>query len=444
MQIELPKVLVVDVNAWQEEAASNTLLEVFRCWSPDKLGLVYTSSFFPDTTVCNHFFQIGENQVLRSVFKPWITVGREVNSTSASIDSDAVSEQKLRSRSHRSHSGWMRFAREIVWKLGHWRSSRLNAFVRDFNPDILFIPIFPYAYMGRIQKHIIKFYKKPVVCYLADDNYSYDACKGIYDYLIRFWNRKYVRYLATSCSEMFVIVEKEKEDTDRRFGTNSVILTKSVDFSDLIYKERTPNNPLKIVYTGSLLIGRGNTLVEVAKAVNDINSEQNRLVAELFVYSQTIPSIEILSQIDQGSSHFCGTIPRQSIQTVINEADVVVFAEALYGREANVAKLSFSTKITDYLSSGKCILAIGKQDIAPIEYLRSNNAAIIACSSEDIKLRICEIVANPSVINDYGHAAYQCAKNNHEKEMMTDRFINTMLRAYDHQNEKENLCYLHN
>ena len=58
----------------------------------------------------------------------------------------------------------------------------------------------------------------------------------------------------------------------------------------------------------------------------------------------------------------------QEIQRILQYADVVVFAEALEGKEANIAKLSFSTKITDYISNGKCVLAIGKRYIAPIDY----------------------------------------------------------------------------
>lgn len=36
----LPKVLIVDVNAWREDAAAHTLLDIFRCWDSDKLGLI--------------------------------------------------------------------------------------------------------------------------------------------------------------------------------------------------------------------------------------------------------------------------------------------------------------------------------------------------------------------------------------------------------------------
>ena len=425
----LPRVLIVDVNAWRDDAASNTLMEIFRSWDSERLALVYTSSEMPNTTACGRYFQIGENQILRSVFKPGMKVGRMVENTPSKNDADAQAEQELRTRAHRSGRKWMRLAREVVWKLGHWKTTALDEFVREFEPDILFIPIFAYAYMGRIEKHIIKMTGKPTVCYLADDNYSYDACRDVLDYVMRTWNRKYVRSLARGCKEMFVIVDKEKEDTDRRFGTDSVILTKSIDFCGKSFEGKEISNPLKFVYTGGLIIGRGKTLSVVADAINQINNKFGENKAELYVYSQTAPTEEVLRHINNGASHFCGSVPHQEIQGILQDADVVVFAEALHGKEANIAKLSFSTKITDYLASGKCILAIGKKDIAPIEYFRMNDSALIASNEEEIATRVREIITAPEMINRYGQAAFECAMKNHEKGMVTERFINTMLRA---------------
>ena len=69
---------------------------------------------------------------------------------------------------------------------------------------------------------------------------------------------------------MFVIVDNEKEDTDSRFGTDSVILTKSIDFEDKSYKAHQPNQPLRFVYTGSMIIGIDKTLALLADVINNV------------------------------------------------------------------------------------------------------------------------------------------------------------------------------
>lgn len=425
----LPKVLVVGINAWREDGTAHTLMDIFRCWNQDRLALVYTRADFPNTDVCHRYFQISESQVLKSVLKPWIKVGHEVKNTPSTDGVEISAEHARYASAHKKSSSLLPLLREMVWKLGRWKTPALRKFVEDFNPDIVFVPIYPTVYMGWIQKYIIRLTGKPTVCYLADDNYSYDSCNGILSYLHRFWLRQQVGPLARGCKQMFVIVGKEKEDTDSRFGTDSVILTKSIDFTGKSYQQHTPNRPLKFVYTGSMIIGRDKSLAMLADAINKANEEKKSSKAELYIYSQTEPQKEILARINCGTSHFCGQISRDEVLKVQQEADVVVFAEALSGKESNAAKLSFSTKITDYLSNGKCILAIGKEDIAPIDYFRRNDSALIATSVEEIEKRVREIITNPGLTDEYGRKAFDCAVKNHEKGMMNERFINTMKKA---------------
>lgn len=426
---KLPKVLVIDVNAWRKDAGSNTLRDIFLCWDPSNLAVVYTSSQLPDSDVCNHYFQISENQIIKSLYHPALRVGRPVEKTLSNNDADATAEKERYAKAHKHHAKWMRLAREVVWKFGHWKSDTLKKFVKDFNPDIIFVPIFPYAYMGRIQKYIIRLTRKPTVCYLADDNYSFDSCRDWMDYIHRFWTRQFVGPLARSCNQMFVIVDMEKEDTDRRFGTDSVILTKSIDFSNRQFEKRAINKPLRFVYTGGLIIGRDKTLALVADAINKINAEEGDVVAELFIYSQHQPTNEINNHINVGASHYCGSVPHQEIKGIQEQADVVVFAEGLEGKEANIAKLSFSTKITDYLANGKCVLAIGKENIAPMDYFQRNDSAVIAHNAEEIEQQIRRIVTSPELISEYSRKAYDCAFKNHNREMMDKRFIETMCKA---------------
>lgn len=425
----LPKVLLIDVNAWRQDLASNTLMDIFRFWSPDSLAVVYTSSNLPNSEVCSHYFQIGENQVMKSVYKPWLRVGRRVSNTNDSNNSDAVAEHNMRKFSQRSFTKLLRMVREMGWKLGRWRTPALKEFVRSFNPDIIFVPIFPYAYMGRIQKYIIKLTNKPTVCYLSDDNYSYDSCKSFIDYLHRFWVRQYVGPLARNCNEMFVIIDKEKKDTDSRFGTNSVILTKAIDFTGREYKQKIINETLKFVYTGSLAIGRGESLAIVADVLNKLNGQG--LKAELNIYSQTTPTKTLLTHINNGCSHFYGVVSHQEIDGILQEADVVIFAEALEGKQRYIAKLSFSTKITDYLASGKCILAIGDKEIAPIDYFKNNDSAIIATNSNEIESCLVRMLNNHELVLEYGKKAFECARRNHDLEKMKRTFMETMMRASD-------------
>ena len=192
----MPKVLVISTNAWRDNTGINTLIEFFKCWDSERLAQIYTKSALPNTSVCKNFFQISENAVMKSVIKRGTVTGKEVYNESGKSDSnEAKQEQKIYS----SYKGsGVRFIlgimREIVWKLGKWHTKELDEFIENFDADVLYIPVYPTIYMGRIQKYVIKKTGKPVVSYLADDNYTYKSVgKNPISLLHRFFLRKYVR-----------------------------------------------------------------------------------------------------------------------------------------------------------------------------------------------------------------------------------------------------------
>lgn len=427
MDKQQPKVLAVCINAWRIDATAHTLMNIFSCWNPDQLSMLYTRSDLPYTNVCDRFFQISENDVLRSVFKPWVKTGREVYNTEDRSSSEVAKENARYAKAHKRHSMFLSFCREAVWWLGHWRSKEMRNFIDDVNPDLIFVPIYPVIYMGWIQRYVIRRTKKPFVCYMADDNYSYSSCNGILSYLHRFLLRRQVAWLSSHCKEMFVIVDKEKEETDRLFKTNSVILTKGIDFSSKIFEKKPINKPIKFVYTGSLIIGRSSTLAALADVINSINVEEVKATLDIYSADQVEPELE--ARLNSGASKLRGFIPREKVHEVQHDADVVVFAEALYGKDANIARLSFSTKITDYLSNGKCVLAIGKQTIAPIDYFHRNDSALVASTEVEISNQVRRLIDSPDLIREYAEKAYLCARRNHDKEIMDRRFIDTMMRA---------------
>lgn len=425
---DLPKVLVFDMNPWREDGTAHTMKNIFSCWKPERLAQIYTKPSLPYTKVASRFFQISESEILKNILKPWVCVGKEVSSLDHA--DEGVAKENARRAKARSHNANLLYlVRELVWLFGHWRSKQLRAFLKDYNPDLIFACIQPTVFSGWIERYIIKKTGKPFVCYLADDNYSYDSCNGILSYIHRFWMRKNVKWLSTHCSQMFVIVEKEKEDTDSRFGTDSVILTKGIDFTNRPFTSHPVNNPIKIVYTGSLIIGRDKTIAAIADALNKVNGKDVK--AELFIYSPDKPEESIMNKLNAGASHYMGFIDRSQVDKIQKEADVVVFAEALEGKQANIAKLSFSTKITDYLANGKCIFAVGRDYIAPIDYFLRNDSAIVATDVNQIEERLRGIIENQTLITEYSRKAYDCAVRNHERDMMNERFINTMKKAVE-------------
>ncbi len=426
----LPKVLAVSLSTWRFDSGIHTQTDLFKFWDPKRVAQIYTKSDLPNTPVCNLFFQISENAVIKSVLTRK-QVGKKVEN-GAKAESDekkAVDEERaLYEKAHRKKSWLMTLLREAVWFFGNWKTKALLSFIDDFSPNIYFLPIYPVVYMGWIQLYILKKRPKPYVCYLADDNYSYQVCgKNLFAYIHRFILRGVVEKLARNCREMFTITKTEAEDTDRLFGTHSVVLTKGIDYSALAFKEKEVSAPIKMVYTGKLVIGRASSLVLISKALAEINEDKLRMTMD--IYSPDVMDDKTMRLLNANGCTFKGSVPKNEIAAVQESADIAVFVESLEKRYRNAARLSFSTKLTDYFKSGCCIFAIGAPEIAPIEYLKENDAAVIAVSAAEVKTQLLRLAENPALISAYGKKAFECGKRNHDEPVVQETFILTIRRA---------------
>lgn len=432
----LPKVVAISLSTWRSDSGIHTQTDLFKFWDPDRVAQIYTKSDLPDTSVCNSFFRISENAIIKSVYKR-NPVGERVqnHAVARSDEQQGIEEEAKRyEKAHKKKSWFMTLMREMVWWLGKWKTKALDQFIAEESPDVYFVPIYPVVYMGKLQLHILKKHPKPYVCYLADDNYSYKTCgKNIFAYIHRFFLRKVVKKLAKNCTEMFTITKTEAEDTDKLFGTKSIVLTKGIDYSCLSYQEKQLNTPIRMVYTGNLIIGRASSLVAISKAMANINKDGERVTLD--IYSPNIMDDKTMGYLNSNGCNFRGRVNKEEVAAIQDNADIVVFVESLEKQHYLTARLSFSTKLTDYFRSGKCIFAIGDRRIAPIEYLRENDAAIIATKYETIEQQLLDLLNDPEKIHEYGKKAFDCGKRNHDEVKIKETFIGTFIKAVEKEDK---------
>ena len=427
--MNLPKVLVVSTNAWRDNTGINTLIEFFKCWDSTRIAQIYTKTALPNTSVCNRFFRISENAVMKSVFKRKIQTGQVVENQPeiGNVDTATSQEQKLYATTGSFVRAALSLCREFVWKLGKWKTPELDRFLSDFDADVLYIPVYPTIYMGRIQKYVIQKTQKPVVCYLADDNYTYQAVgKNPISLLHRYILRKYVRFIIESSQKVMVIAPKQKEEYDRIFGVDSMVMTKGIDFGEM--PEIQPvQQPIQMVYTGKLIIGRWKSLAAIADALGKINRDGHKI--ELSIYTTDTLTEEQSKALNKNGCAVKGALTLEQVKEVQSQADILVFVESLERKYKNAARLSFSTKITDYLKSGKCIFAIGDKEIAPIDYFNRYDSAVTAVSYEEISQKLEQLVAQPTLVQEYAQKGYTCGVEHHERSKMNQLLTDSICQA---------------
>lgn len=427
MSNNLPRVLVSTVGAWSDSIGSNTMSELFHEYDKDKLACLYIRADISDSTVCRRYFHIFEGRVMKSIIKRGVATGEEYYLGECSKTSSDADEEKARYNSFRQKNNWFYlFAREFVWVLGRWRSKELDAFLEDFNPEVVFFPIESYIHFNRINEYIIKkCHPKKVIGYLWDDNFTYKQHPHSLGYKIhRWWLRHGVKRLIGKCDTMFAICPKMKRELDAEFGIESVLLTKPIyQFNEI--KTTPPNHPIRILYTGKLIYGREETVAEIVDVIKEINKDGQKILLQIYSNTELSPSMRERICVP-GCCEIKGFVPQSEVLKIQKEADVLLYAESLSNTNLT-ARLSFSTKMTDYLASGACIWAVGNGDLAPIEYLNEMGAGMVSIDIASIRTTLQQIVESPETLRDYAYKAQLCGRENHDAERIKEVFNRVIL-----------------
>lgn len=427
-----PKVLVVGRVAWT--ANQSTLSSVFKDYPADKLAYICIETQNPDFNVCASHFQLSEIAMIKKLFKWRMSTGtnRKPNYTTTEIKSNEHTESKIQKWVRKHRSPIFLYLRELLWRVSGWKSNDMKKFIKAFNPDVVFLMSDPLPCVCRLQQYVIRVTQKPAAIFLMDDIWNYNDGFS----LLRLMLRHEVKHMIPSCKIHFSISELMKEEYDRLFGIDSIILTKGIvarnedpDFSNL-------HRPIKIVYTGQLIYGRDKSLERVVEAVAQINCKET-VHAEIHIYTQTEITPRLKQVLDKpGVCYIHEPVPYEKVKQILEDSDVLLFIESLEKKQKNIARLSFSTKLSDYFSCAKCIIAIGDGEIAPIKYLKENNAALVCTNNEQIVDGIKQLLMNPTMISELAKNAYNLGITKHSEQLMKKRVHDAICEMANKVNTK--------
>ena len=424
-----PRILVLTVNAWNSLIGDNTWATLLSPYESENIANIYIREETPDSQICSRYFCISENKVIKSILKRKMKTGREVTARplSEAENSDDLrvhNERYAKMKKKRRYS--MLLARELCWKFGRWKTKELNAFLDNFKPDIILFSMEGYIHLNRIVQYAQKRTGAKAIGYIWDDNFTYKQSKKLGYKVYRFFQRKSLKKLAKQTYHFFAITPKTKEEADRFFHIDCTLLSKPLNKTSTAENYEKMNKPLKMLYTGNLLIGREQTLAKISAALKEINKNTKEITLD--VYTQTALPEEYLQDTQHDFCRIHAPIPQAEVLQKQKKADVLLFLEDLSDKNL-MARLSFSTKITDYFSAGKCIFAVGNHDLAPIQYFQDTDSAVVVTNGEKIMDGL-QGLLNQEKLVFYAKNAVDCGLKNHSAEHIHQTFDAVINRVY--------------
>lgn len=405
----------------RDNSFGNSYSSIFGKIESVEIAHIYLMEGLPDyESVVTSYYQVPENEVMNSCLKPWkkeFGAGHVVHpdwNKKGSVE-DTVNKGKTHKSLYdrllefgkRHHWSSLFFAREIAWKFGKVNYQGVMDFVENFKPDLFFLPFSNLYYTNRLAEYIIKHYDVPMVMEMAMDHYSLKRIS----YNPLFWidrigKRRMIRRLAKHSEKIYVISKRLKDELEGSLNTPCEILYKIPDENRESMPYQGAHNPIRYLYTGNIYANRWKSLRLLANELNETKA------GVLDIYTSNPINKEIYAALTiDNVSKIHKPVSQDKIIELQNEADVLVHVEAFDKANKLLVRCAISTKIMDYLSVGRSILAIGPSDIASIEYLSENNLAMIATSKEQLSAIVRDMNKRPSILLDYSRKGSDYIRN---------------------------------
>lgn len=421
------KILVLSSTPWSyDNSFGNSFSNIFEGIEDLEIANIACRPGYPTSDLVVRYFQMTEKSLLQNLKNRNYPSGVEVimheKSQSPVIDSD------LKAMKFGQKKRWqiLFWARDMIWAIGRWKSPQLNAFIDEFEPDLIFQPVYYSSYLNDIAQYIKGRTGAPMVGYISDDCYTLKqfSLSPLY-WIDRLHKRRKVKKTIEMCELLYVISDIQKKDYEKCFTTKCKILTKNADFSQLPECKDTYHQPLQLVYTGNIGTNRWKSLKMIADALETIN--QGGIKAQLRIYTATPLTKKMERGLIRGESSFVmGCVPASEVAEIQKKADMLVHVEALDLKNKLAVRQSFSTKIVDYLKVARPILAVGPKDVASIDHLVRSDCAIVADNKNELENKLRAVIANPSVLGDIVQKAYECGRKYHNKQDIQKMLTNDL------------------
>lgn len=407
------RVLVITYPFWREDDnLGNSYSNIFRGMD-DKFEFahIYCKDNMPKNSLCHKYYHLSEKQLIKSVF----TRRKVANSF---VLNDPMDTPDIINSANYDKARAMRWeiflmARDFLVTWGQWKSDELNKFIESFKPDVIFGSLTYIPLINNIMVYVSRKYNIPLVPYSWDDFYSLKRKSFSLTYWIRFLiERRYIRKTVLQSTYMYTITKQMQEEYSQLFDKECRLLYKGHLFEGDMPINIKQQYPLKLIYMGNIGGGRWKVLEELAKAIEELN--QNGQKMELLVYTMSPKTLDIISSLTiEGACRIMSPVPQSEVMTIMKSADILVHVEPTSLKEMYFYRLSFSTKLVDYFYNARCVLAVGGET-ASLAYLRDNDAGIVENNPAKFRGILKQIIDTPPLIEQYARNAWNCGKRNHQ------------------------------
>lgn len=225
------------------------------------------------------------------------------------------------------------------------------------------------------------------------------------------------------------ISDKMAEEYTKRWNKEHIPLMNVVSKIEENPLIREDDKAIIFTYAGGLHLERWKSLLKISETIKRESIFTNKKI-EVRIYTSFDNRETYEYLFDKNTVKFYDYVEHNSISKVYKSSDVLIHIESFDPDIVKFTKFSLSTKISEYMSSGKPILLYAPENIAVSEYISEHKAGLTCRNSEELSCSIKKLVNSKELRSSLATNGISCAKENHS----IDNALNRLDKAFKNIN----------
>ena len=441
------RVLVIANNVFSKtENNGKTLCSFFSNFASDDLAQLYFGVCeVPYEEFCDNYYRVTELDILKSIYNRIPTTGNTHQELLLSIKNNTLTRGPWYYR--KIYSKKLRLLREYIWSRKTWDCPELANWIEKFKPDAIFAMLGPNIYVHKISISLSERYNVPLFVFFTDDYFLNSTSKSLVGRIHYHLVCKQYKETVAKAHTAYAIGQKMQRDYSSCFSKPFGILGNGIDVEKYLHlapKKIEKGDTLIVSYIGALHSNRWKTIVALGEILKEINQNHDYNKVHIKVFSPTVARKRMLAAFEKAEVEFCGSLDSAGVIEQMEKSHFLLHVESFDKANRTYVRYSVSTKISEYLSSSRMILAYGPHEVASMQLLMENGFGCCLTdldTKEDMVRKICAAIEN---YNSYDYAlSKQFVKENYAKEIIINRLESDLSSAInENRSNKTNIQQL--
>lgn len=367
------KILIITGNPFSRVLNNGKTHEaIFSAFSRDELCELFcrpVETIYTDFNFCSSFYMVTEADIVRKlIFR---------NKICGNVVKPKNQKYELNTRIYNTSfsSGWtfLKLFRDALWNTGVWKTRNFFKWCITQSPDLIFVDGGGEKFLYNIAIYISDMMNIPIVSFFTDDYFLYNFKKTL---IGRYQLKQYrdcLKQLVEKSSACFAIGKYMADDYSKYFNKPFLHIMNCTDVP--LVRNKQLHKITTISYFGGLQLERWKMIVKLAKIVG------KRYVINVYSFSKL--TLRINREFHEVGINYYNGLVGDALFNCMNNSDVLLHVESDKKRYRTFTRLAISTKIPEYLMTGKVVLGFGPLEIASMRILSDNHIGIVISSEAD-------------------------------------------------------------